>query len=50
MAKSTFKKFKKGDFVSNCVFIDKVIIRIDKLESMNKFRTTILEDMTKKEW
>lgn len=50
MAKDTFKKFKKGDFISNCVFLDKVIIRIDKPEMLEKFRKTVLEDMTKKEF
>ena len=50
MAKDNFKKFKKGDFVSNCVFLDKVIIRIDKPEMLEKFRKTIMEDMTKKEF
>lgn len=50
MAKDNFKKFKKGDFVSNCVFLDKVIIRIDKQEMLEKFRKTILEDMSKKEF
>lgn len=50
MAKDNFKKFKKGDFVSNCVFLDKVIIRIDKAEMLEKFRKTVLEDMSKKEF
>lgn len=50
MAKDTFKKFKKGDFISNCVFLDKVVIRVDKPEMLEKFRKTILEDMTKKEF
>ena len=50
MAKDTFKKFKKGDFISNCVFLDKVVIRIDKPEMLEKFRKTVLEDMTKKEF
>lgn len=48
--KNKFTKFKKGDFVNNCVFLDKVIIRIDKGEMLEKFQKTVLEDMTKKEY
>lgn len=48
--KNKFMKFKKGDFISNCLFLDKVIIRIDKIEMLEKFKKTILEDMTKKEY
>lgn len=48
--KNKFAKFKKGDFINNCVFLDKIIIRIDKQDMLEKFQKTILEDMTKKEF
>lgn len=45
-----FRKFKKSEFLNNYMFIQKVIIRIDDQKMIQKFKDTVLEDMTKKEF
>lgn len=50
MKNNKFKNFKKSDFEANYPFIEKVIIRIDGEESLNKFKKDVLDDMTKHEF
>lgn len=50
MKNNNFRKFKKSDFESNYPFIEKVIIRIDNVDSLKQFREDVLEDMSKGEF
>ena len=48
--KNGFKKFKKADYEMNYPFVEKIIIRIDTQENLEKFKKDVIDDMSKKDF